>query len=123
MATTSKRARPKMTVSGASDQPKPVAVQDPEISGSSQGTETPVPSKYLGKPGHSHAPEKPGASQTKLQQQSRIGKRAITFYVSPDAFRQLRVLSAQTDRTIQELMQEALDWQFQQHDMHRIARE
>src|SRR3954468_8066478 len=114
MATTSKRARPKMTVSGASDQPKPVAVPDPEISRSSQGAEVPAPSQYPGKPGH---------SQVKPQQQSRIGKRAVTFYVSPDAFRQLRVLSAQTDRTIQELMQESLDWQFQQHDMHRIARE
>src|SRR5690349_16390757 len=106
MAVKSKRARPKMTVSGVSDQPKPI-VQGPEISGSSQGTETSVPSKYPGKSGQSHAPEKPGASPPKTQQLSRVGKRAITFYVSPEAFRQLRVLSAQTDRTIQELMQEA----------------
>jgi hypothetical protein len=103
-----------MSITGVSDQPKPVGGQGPEVSGSSQDTETSVPSQY---------PEKPGHSLAKPQQQSRIGKRAITFYVSPDAFRQLRVLSAQTDRTIQELMQEALDWQFQQHDMHRIARE
>ena len=114
MATTSKRARPKMTVSGASDQPKPVAVQDPEISRSSQGAEVLAPSQY---------PGKPGASEVKHRQQSRIGKRAVTFYVSPEAFRQLGVMSAQTDRSIQDLMQEALDWQFQQHDMHRIARE
>src|SRR5690349_19246608 len=100
MATTTKRTRPKMTVSGVTDQPKSVVMQAPEISGSSQGTDKPVPSKYPEKPGHSHDLEKPGASPTKPQQLSRVGKRAITFYVSPEAFRQLRVLSAQTDRTI-----------------------
>src|SRR3954451_603280 len=102
MATTSKRARPKMTVSGTSDPPK-------------AATPTEAPPAFALTP--------PPQPSTKSQQQSRIGKRAVTFYVSPEAFRQLRVLSAQTDRTIQELMQEALDWQFQQHDMHRIARD
>ena len=68
-------------------------------------------------------PQPSAPQEAKPRQQSRVGKRAVTFYVSPVAFRQLGVLSAQTDRTIQELMQEALDWQFQQHDMHRIARE
>jgi len=102
---TAKRQRPKMTLTGSSDPPQQVAVQGPEISGPSQ------------------APSKPGASETKQQQASRTGKRAVTFYVSPDAFRQLRVLAAQTDKTIQQIMVEALDWVFQQHDMHRIAQE
>src|SRR4051794_33990478 len=59
----------------------------------------------------------------KSQQASRIGKRAVTFYVSPDAFRQLGVLSAQSDRTVQSLMQEALDFLFQHHGVYRIAKE
>src|SRR3712207_252455 len=104
MATT-KRQRPKMTLTGPADPPQPIGVPGPEISGPSQ------------------APGKPGASEPRQQQASRTGKRAVTFYVSPDAFRQLRVLAAQTDKTIQQIMLEALDWQFQQHDMHRIAKE
>ncbi len=59
----------------------------------------------------------------KQQQASRIGKRAVTFYVSQDAFRQLGVFSAQSDITVQDLMQEALDLLFQSHGLHRIAKE
>ena len=104
MAGSKGRQRPKMTFSGPADPPKPVGQPAPET------------------PALAAAP--PQAVETgKPRQQSRIGKRAVTFYVSPEAFRQLRVLSAQTDKSIQLLMVEALDWQFQQHDMHRIAKE
>jgi hypothetical protein len=98
------RARPKMTFTGpeASPKPPPAPQPLPEV----QAGESAVP-----------------PPQEKQRQQSRIGKRAVTFYVSPEALRQLRVMSAITDKSIQLLMEEALDWQFQQHDMHRIAKE
>ncbi len=102
MAATKGRARPKMTITGTSDPPKPVGSSAPEAPPPAM---PPVPAD-TGKP----------------RQPSRIGKRAVTFYVSPEAFRQLRVMSAVTDKSIQTLMEEALDWQFQQHDMHRIAK-
>lgn len=54
---------------------------------------------------------------------SRVGKRAVTFYVSPEAFRQLAVLAATTDRSVQDLMAEATDLLFQQHGLAWIARE
>ncbi len=54
---------------------------------------------------------------------SRVGKRAVTFYMSPEAFRQLAVLAATTDRSVQDLMAEATDLLFQQHGLARIARE
>src|SRR5215216_6414722 len=101
MATSAKRSRPKMNLTGPSDRPKPRTAPEPP----------PV------------APPPPQQVNDKPRQQSRVGKRAVTFYVNDDAFRQLGVLSAQTDRTVQDLMQEALDWQFQQHDMHRIAKQ
>ncbi len=43
--------------------------------------------------------------------------------VLPDAFRQLAVLAATTDRSVQDLMAEATDLLFQQHGLARIARE
>ncbi len=104
MAASKGRARPKMTVAGPADPPRPVATPNPD---------TPAPA----------AVPSPAVETDKHRQQSRIGKRAVTFYLSPEAFRQLRVLSATTDKSIQLLMTEALDWQFQQHDMHRIATE
>ncbi len=103
MAASKGRARPKMTVAGPTDPPRPEAAPEPDVP-----TPAAVPS--------------PPVAADKPRQQSRIGKRAVTFYVSPEAFRQLRVMSAVTDKSIQVLMEEALDWQFQQHDMHRIAK-
>src|SRR3712207_3922303 len=103
------RQRPRMNLEGPTDALKPVGA-----------TETAVTSAQP-----EVRPELPAVQEKdeKKVQASRVGKRAVTFYVSPDAFRQLRILSAQTDQTIQELMQEALDWQFQQHNMHRLAKQ
>ena len=105
MATT-KRQRPKMTFTGPAEPPRPAPAPAPQPLPDVQAGESAVP-----------------PPQEKQRQQSRVGKRAVTFYVSPEAFRQLRVMSAVTDKSIQLLMEEALNWQFQQHDMHRIAKE
>ncbi len=43
--------------------------------------------------------------------------------MSPEALRQLAVLAATTDRSVQDLMAEAADLLFQQHGLARIARE
>ena len=105
----SKRIRPRMTFDAPGSIPRPV--------GGDTGAQEPGAS--------TNAPEllpaTPPAEANR--QRSRIGKRAITFYVSDEAFRQLGVLSAQTDKTIQSLMQEAVDWVFQTHGLSRIARE
>ena len=93
-----KRARPKMTFDAPADPPKPIGV-------------APVP-----------PPSLPAQPEKKLQR-SRIGKRAVTFYLSDDAFKQLGVLSAQTDKSIQLLMTEAVDWVFQTHGLARIAKD
>src|SRR4051812_17121600 len=62
-------------------------------------------------------------SAKKPTQASRIGKRAVTFYIPDAAFRQLKILAAQTDRDIQDLMTEQLNVLFQQQGLARIAKE
>jgi len=100
----SKRTRPRMTFDAPGSIPKPV--------GDTGVVLTPAPEL--------RSPTTPAETN---RQRSRIGKRAVTFYVSDEAFRQLGVLSAQTDKTIQSLMQEAVDLVFQTHGLSRIARE
>src|SRR5271166_1416544 len=109
----SKRTRPRMTFDAPGSIPKQV--------GGDTGTQAAVASTPA--PEHPSS-ELPAVSQGETnRQRSRIGKRAVTFYVSDEAFRQLGVLSAQTDKTIQSLMLEAVDWVFQTHGLARIARE
>src|SRR5271166_342286 len=105
----SKRTRPRMTFDAPGSIPKPVRG---DTGAQGAGGSTPVPE---------HLSPTPPAETNR--QRSRIGKRAVTFYVSDEAFRQLGVLSAQTDKTIQSLMLEAVDWVFQTHGLARIARE
>ena len=43
---------------------------------------------------------------------SRIGKKGVTFYLEPDAIRQLRMISIDEDTTLQALMVEAANLLF-----------
>jgi hypothetical protein len=52
---------------------------------------------------------------------SRVGKVGISFWVDPDAHRQLRLLSVIEGRPIQGLMEDALDLLFRAHGKHRLA--
>lgn len=52
---------------------------------------------------------------------SRIGKRAISGHFAPEVGRQLRMLAAQTDRTVQDLLEEALNDLFRKHNKSAIA--
>jgi hypothetical protein len=52
---------------------------------------------------------------------SRVGRKGVAFWVDPDAGRQLRILAAEEDRTVQSLMEEALDLLFQNRGRYRLA--
>jgi hypothetical protein len=52
---------------------------------------------------------------------SRVGRKGVAFWVDPDAGRQLRILAAEEDRTVQSLMEEALDLLFRQRGRYRLA--
>lgn len=53
---------------------------------------------------------------------TREGKRGVQVWLSPAAYRQLRVIAAREDLQIQDCMAEALDLFFQSRGEHRIAR-
>lgn len=66
-------------------------------------------------------PVRETGSETAERAPSRRGKRAVTFYTSPEAHRQLRLLSIELDRSVQSLGIEALNGLFAQHGKAQIA--
>lgn len=52
---------------------------------------------------------------------TRVGKRGVQLWLSPEAHRQLRMLAAREDRQIQDLLAEGLDLVFTKYGEHRIA--
>lgn len=56
------------------------------------------------------------------RQRSRLGKKVVTYYLDPEPFTQLKILSAKTGVTIQDLSIEALNLLFERHQISRIAR-
>lgn len=49
------------------------------------------------------------SEQGRQQQASRVGRKAVIFYDLPDAVRALKQVALDQDRTLQDLMHEALD--------------
>lgn len=52
---------------------------------------------------------------------SRRGKRSVGGHFTPEAARQLRILAAETDNTVQDLLAEALNDLFRKHNRSAIA--
>jgi hypothetical protein len=52
---------------------------------------------------------------------AREGKKAVAVWVDPAVWRQLRWLSADKMRSMQDLGEEALDLLFHKHGLHRMA--
>jgi hypothetical protein len=52
---------------------------------------------------------------------ARQGKKAIAFWVDPSASTQLRVAAASMDRSVQDIMTEALEDWFRKHRLPRLA--
>ena len=55
------------------------------------------------------------------RQRSGQGKKVVTYYLDPEPFMQLKVLSAKTGKPVQELNLEALNLLFERHQVSRIA--
>ncbi len=66
-------------------------------------------------------PDREGAPGTRERAPSRRGRRAVTFYTTPEAHRQLRMLSIELDRPVQALATEALNALFARHGRAQIA--
>ena len=70
------------------------------------------------------APPEPSPRPSKdeaLRQRSRQGKKVVTYYLDPEPFTQLKILSAKTGVTIQDLSLEALNLLFERYQVSRIA--
>ena len=55
------------------------------------------------------------------QQPSRVGKKVVTVYLSESVWRELKVLAAKNDSTIDALMRRGLDHVFAEHRVNRGA--
>lgn len=53
------------------------------------------------------------------RQRTRQGKKTVTYYLEPATFVALKVLSARTGRTLQELNEEAVELLFDKHAVTR----
>ena len=69
-------------------------------------------------PDSAPAPEAKPASQ---RPPSREGKRALTVYLRPEAWKQLRMLSVQIESSTQALGEDAINLLFEKHRLNRIA--
>jgi hypothetical protein len=67
-------------------------------------------------------PQTATAKDKAERQKSRQGKKVVTYYLEPEPFTQLKILSAKDGLTVQELMIEALNLLFEQRQLSRIAR-
>jgi hypothetical protein len=52
---------------------------------------------------------------------SREGKRVLSIYLPPEAWKQLRLLSLDTETSTQALGEEAINLLFEKHRLNRIA--
>lgn len=55
------------------------------------------------------------------QQPSRVGKKVVTVYLPESVWREVKVLAAKTDSTIDALMRRGLDHVFAEHKINRGA--
>ena len=56
-----------------------------------------------------------------VRSHGRVGKKAIAGFFDPAVSRQLRILGVQLDRTVQELLAEALNDLFGKYGLSRLA--
>lgn len=65
--------------------------------------------------------EAPRAAAGSKQQPSRTGKKVVTVYLPESVWREVKVLAAKTDSTIDGLMRHGLDLVFAEHKLNRGA--
>ncbi len=70
-------------------------------------------------------PEQPppqvAAKKPTARPPSREGKRVLSIYLPPEAWKQLRLLSLNTETSTQALGEEAINLLFEKHHLNRIA--
>lgn len=64
----------------------------------------------------------PAPAAAAARHSTRVGKRGVQLWLSPEAYRQLRLIAAREDLQMQDCLAEAVDMFFQSRGEHRIAR-
>jgi len=64
----------------------------------------------------------PATPATASKQASRIGRKTVIFYDLPEAVRELKRIGIDNDRTIQDLMHEAVDDLLVKHGKHAFGK-
>ncbi len=67
------------------------------------------------------AVEQPTKTSTTVRPPSRQGKRMLSIYLAPEAWKQLRMLSINVETPTQALGEEAINLLFEKHRLNRIA--
>jgi len=67
------------------------------------------------------AEAKKPATKLKARPPSREGKRVLSIYLTPEAWKQLRMLSLNLESPTQTLGEEAINLLFEKHRLNRIA--
>jgi hypothetical protein len=67
------------------------------------------------------APADPVAAAHAVKQPSRTGKKVVTVYLPESVWREVKVLAAKTDTTIDALMRRGLDLVFAENGINRGA--
>jgi hypothetical protein len=75
----------------------------------------------VSEPAHEESGGSPAPARTTRPQPSRAGKKVVTVYLSESVWRDLKVLAAKTDSTIDGLMRRGLDHVFAEHNVNRGA--
>lgn len=114
------KARPRLGLGLAQSATDPVAlgvtVLDPVPAPAPEAPEVPAPSP---------APETtaPSKKTKKYDRAStRVGARGVTVWLEPEAFRTLKMLGADRDKTVQDLMSEAVNLLFRKYDRPRVSK-
>ena len=63
----------------------------------------------------------PKKTSTSVRPPSRQGKRMLSIYLAPEAWKQLRMLSINVETPTQALGEEAINLLFEKHRLNRIA--
>ncbi len=64
---------------------------------------------------------KKSSAKSKTRPPSREGKRVLSVYLTPEAWKQLRMLSLNLESSTQTLGEEAINQLFEKHRLNRIA--
>ena len=72
-------------------------------------------------PAEPHPPLPQVEAKKTTRPPSREGKRVLSIYLPPEAWKQLRLLSLNTETSTQALGEEAINLLFEKHRLNRIA--